>query len=63
MFGLGDPASSYATTNIALRVIGARKPHHHKVETHGGHNTNTVDILLEISFSPHTTKEKLHIKN
>jgi hypothetical protein len=37
LFGLGDPASTYATTDIALRVIGARKPHHHdKVETHGG---------------------------
>jgi hypothetical protein len=37
LFGLGDPASSYATTDIALRVIEACKPHHHdKVETLGG---------------------------
>jgi hypothetical protein len=36
LFGLGDPANSYATTDIILRVIGARKPHHHdKVKTHG----------------------------
>jgi hypothetical protein len=31
---MGDPASSYATAGIALRVSGALKPHHHdKVET------------------------------
>jgi hypothetical protein len=37
LFSLGDPASSCATTDIALRVIGACKLHHHnKVETHGG---------------------------
>jgi hypothetical protein len=29
LFGLRDPTSSYATAVIALRVIGARKPHHH----------------------------------
>jgi hypothetical protein len=34
LFGLGGPTSSYATADIALRVIGAHKPHHHgKVET------------------------------
>jgi hypothetical protein len=34
MSGLGDPASSYATADIALEVIGARKPHRHdKAET------------------------------
>jgi hypothetical protein len=39
LFGLGDSTSSYATASIALRVIGAHKPHHHdKVETHGGDN-------------------------
>jgi hypothetical protein len=32
--GMGDPISSYATADIALRVSGALKPHHHdKVET------------------------------
>jgi hypothetical protein len=32
--GLGDPASSYATAGIALRVAEALKlPHHVKVET------------------------------
>jgi hypothetical protein len=32
--GMGGPTSSYATTDIALRVSGALKPHHHdKVET------------------------------
>jgi hypothetical protein len=32
--GLGDPASSYATTGLALGFIGTRKPHHlDKVET------------------------------
>jgi hypothetical protein len=37
LFGLGDPASSYVTANIALRVIGSCKPHHHdKVETRAG---------------------------
>jgi hypothetical protein len=31
---MGDPISSYATADIALRVSGALKPHHHdKVET------------------------------
>jgi hypothetical protein len=31
---MGDATSSYATTGIALRVSGARKPHHRdKVET------------------------------
>jgi hypothetical protein len=36
LFGLGGSTSSYATADIALRVIGAHKPHHHdKVETHG----------------------------
>jgi hypothetical protein len=36
LFGLGGPTSSYATADIALRVIGAHKPHHHyKVEAHG----------------------------
>jgi hypothetical protein len=30
---LGNPASSYATTVLALGFIGTRKPHHHdKVE-------------------------------
>jgi hypothetical protein len=27
--GLGGPTSSYATAGIALRVLGALKPHHH----------------------------------
>jgi hypothetical protein len=37
LFGLGGSTSSYATTDIALWVIGAHKPHNHdKVETHGG---------------------------
>jgi hypothetical protein len=32
--GMGAPTSSYATADIALRVSGAPKPHHHdKVET------------------------------
>jgi hypothetical protein len=32
--GLGDPASSYATTGIARRITGTRKPpQHDKVET------------------------------
>jgi hypothetical protein len=32
--GIGDPTSSYATADIALRVSGALKPQHHdKVET------------------------------
>jgi hypothetical protein len=36
LFGLGDSTSSYATAVTALRVIGARKPHHHdKVNTWG----------------------------
>jgi hypothetical protein len=26
---MGDPTSSYATAGIALRVLGALKPHHH----------------------------------
>jgi hypothetical protein len=31
--GMGGPTSSYATAGIALRVLGALKPHHHdKVE-------------------------------
>jgi hypothetical protein len=31
--GMGGPTSSYATADIALRVSGALKPHHHdKVE-------------------------------
>jgi hypothetical protein len=31
---MGAPTSSYATADIALRVSGALKPHHHdKVET------------------------------
>jgi hypothetical protein len=31
--GMGDPATSYATASIALRVSEALKPHHHdKVE-------------------------------
>jgi hypothetical protein len=35
--GLGDPASSYATTGIALEIIVARKPHRHdKAETPPG---------------------------
>jgi hypothetical protein len=35
--GLGDPASSYATTGIALEIIGECKPHlHDKVETPPG---------------------------
>jgi hypothetical protein len=33
LYGLGDPASSYATAGLALRFIGTRKPHHDKVET------------------------------
>jgi hypothetical protein len=32
--GMGDYPSSYATAGIALRVLGALKPHHHdKMET------------------------------
>jgi hypothetical protein len=31
---MGDPTSSYVTADIALRVSGALKPHHHdKAET------------------------------
>jgi hypothetical protein len=31
---MGDPTSNYATAGIAVRVLGALKPHHHdKVET------------------------------
>jgi hypothetical protein len=46
LFGLGGPTSSYATADIALRVIGAHKPHHHKVETHGGDvSINTLIFL------------------
>jgi hypothetical protein len=31
---LGDPASSYTITGLALGFIGTHKPHHHdKVET------------------------------
>jgi hypothetical protein len=30
---MGDPTSGYATAGIALRVSGALKPHHIKVET------------------------------
>jgi hypothetical protein len=33
---MGDPTSSYATAGIALRVSGALKHHHDKVETVGG---------------------------
>jgi hypothetical protein len=45
LFGLGDPASSYATADITLRLIGARKPHHHdKVETHGGPEIQVAKI-------------------
>jgi hypothetical protein len=34
LFGMDNPASSYATASIALRVSGALKPHHHdKAET------------------------------
>jgi len=34
---MGGPTSSYATTGIALRVIGILKPPHHgKVETPWG---------------------------
>jgi hypothetical protein len=29
LFGLGDPASSYATAGIALGIVGARTPHCH----------------------------------
>jgi len=35
--GLGDPASSYATASLALRIIWPHKPHHYvKVETPSG---------------------------
>jgi hypothetical protein len=35
--GLGDPASSYATTGLALQIIWPHKPHHYvKVETPSG---------------------------
>ena len=37
LFSMGDPASSYATAGIALRVVGVLKPpHHDKVETPRG---------------------------
>ena len=42
--GLGDPASSYATAGLALRIIWPHKPHHYvKVETpSGGKESNIV---------------------
>jgi hypothetical protein len=44
---MGDPTSSYATASIALRVLGALKPHHHdKVETPSvGKNDNICPIM------------------
>jgi hypothetical protein len=42
---MGDPTSSYATTGIALRVLGALKPHHHdKVETPLVRYENSIKI-------------------
>jgi hypothetical protein len=45
--GLGDPASSYATADIALEIIGARKPHrHNKAETPlGGPSLGLQDLI------------------
>jgi hypothetical protein len=39
------PTSSYATAGIALRVSGALKPHHDKVETPSvGYNITSIAI-------------------
>jgi hypothetical protein len=41
---MGGTASSYATAGIALRVLGALKPHHHdKVETPSVGNTKIYE--------------------
>jgi hypothetical protein len=51
LFGLGDPTSSYATADIALRDIGAHKPHHHeKVETHGGQRRILIQKWFHITI-------------
>ena len=50
--GLGDPASSYATAGLALRIIWPHKPHHYvKVETSsGGSSAATGRILAEFGI-------------
>jgi hypothetical protein len=49
--GMGDPTSSYATADIALRVSGALKPHHHdKVDDNiggGGGGIRTTRRYIE----------------
>jgi len=43
LLGLGDPASSYATAGLALRIIWPHKPHHYvKAEIPAGGNNSTV---------------------
>lgn len=50
--GVGGPASNYATTGIALEVIGSHKPHHHdKVEKPltGLHNLYGTHIMYKFA--------------
>ena len=55
---LGDPASSYATTGLALRIIWPHKPHHYvKVETPSGGilyfaSNNSLDKSILLFFRP-----------
>jgi hypothetical protein len=44
---MGGPTGSYATTGIALRVIGVLKPpHHDKVETPQGGELNIYKVVI-----------------
>jgi hypothetical protein len=44
---MGDPTSSYTTTGIAFRVLGALRPHHHnKVETPSVGKCKVMDIAV-----------------
>jgi hypothetical protein len=50
--GWGDPASSYATAGLALRIIWPYNPHHYvKVEaSSGGNSAATGRILAEFGI-------------
>ena len=56
--GLGDPASSYVTTGLALRIICPHKPHPYvKVETPSGGilyfaSNNSLDKSILLFFRP-----------
>jgi hypothetical protein len=55
---VGAPTSSYATADIALRVSGALKPHHHdKVET-----SSVGKIEPSFNFTDKNISRKVIIK-